>query len=96
MTREQLLLTMLMEECNETAQRASKAIRFGLDEVQDGQMLNNAQRIVYEFNDIFAVMEILLADKHISKIIDFKAIMIKREKIESWLKYSGECGVLDN
>jgi hypothetical protein len=53
------LLTILSEECVETAQRVSKAIRFGLTEVQEGQHLNNAERLVYEFNDIVAVMELL-------------------------------------
>ncbi len=59
MTKTEMLLTLLAEECNETAQRASKAIRFGLDEVQEGQPHNNADRIVYEFNDLVAVTEML-------------------------------------
>ncbi len=59
MTRTELLLTVLAEECVETAQRVSKAIRFTLEEIQPEQELTNAQRIVYEFNDIVAVMEVL-------------------------------------
>jgi hypothetical protein len=39
MTREQHLLTILAEECGEVVQRASKAIRFGLDESQPGQLM---------------------------------------------------------
>jgi hypothetical protein len=61
MTKTENLLTILAEECAETAQRVSKAIRFTLDEIQPNQEedLTNAERIVYEFNDIVAVMEVL-------------------------------------
>jgi len=34
---EREVLTILMEECAEVIQRASKALRFGLDEVQPEQ-----------------------------------------------------------
>jgi hypothetical protein len=37
MTRQEMLLTIVAEECNETPQRVSKAIRFGLDEIEAGQ-----------------------------------------------------------
>jgi hypothetical protein len=45
MTREQHLLTILAEECGEVVQRASKAIRFGLDESQPGQLDDNKKRL---------------------------------------------------
>jgi hypothetical protein len=50
------LLTIVSEECAEIAQRSSKAIRFGLLDVQDGQKLDNAERLVDEFHDLIAVM----------------------------------------
>lgn len=90
-----MLLTLLIEECNETAQRASKAIRFGLDEVQEGQDLNNAERLIYEFNDIIGVMELLHGDKYIPYHMDAVASGLKKIKIEKWLKYSEECGTLN-
>lgn len=96
MTEEQILLVMLMEECDETSQRASKAIRFTLDEIQSGQPLTNAERIVYEFNDIVAIMEILHYKKLIPQMIDHEAISIKKAKIEKWLKYSKEIGTVKN
>lgn len=94
MTRTELLLVLLMEECDETSQRASKAIRFGLDEVQEGQELNNAQRLCYEFNDIVAVVDILRNDGLLDKTIDPEAILLKKAKIEKWLSYSADCGTL--
>lgn len=94
MTKTEILLTILGEECNETAQRVSKAIRFTLDEVQDGQDLTNAQRIVYEFNDIVAVMEILKEDGIFDKVIDTDAINKKKEKIKKYLNYSISLGTI--
>lgn len=89
-----MLLTILMEECNETAQRASKAIRFGVNEIQEGQTLTNAERISYEFNDILAVMHMLNKAGLIDKIIDPPAIVLKKVKVEKWLQYSKECGTV--
>lgn len=59
MNRQQMLLTILAEECAEVAQRASKAIRFGLDEVQEGQLLNNKQRLENELGDLLGVCDML-------------------------------------
>src|SRR4051812_41127187 len=94
MTKTEILLTLLAEECVETAQRATKAIRFGLDEIQEGQELNNAQRIVYEFNDILAVIELLEDENLIPDAHDIHAVHLKRKKIDKWLKYSAEKGTL--
>ncbi len=59
MTRQEHLLVILMEECAEVAQRASKALRFGLTEIQPGQALTNAQRIEYELGDLYTIHEML-------------------------------------
>jgi NTP pyrophosphatase (non-canonical NTP hydrolase) len=58
---ERELLTILIEEASEIQQRATKALRFGLDEVQPGQSLNNAQRLDYEIGDFLAVLRRLQA-----------------------------------
>lgn len=50
------LLTILAEECCEVGKRASKALRFGVDEVQDGQPLTNAERIALEVGDVLEVV----------------------------------------
>ena len=94
MTRIENLLTILSEECVETSQRVSKAIRFTLDEVQPGQNLTNAQRIVYEFNDIVAVMEILHEEGIFDKVIDREAINKKKLKVAKYLAYSTEIGAI--
>jgi hypothetical protein len=94
MNRKEHLLTIMAEECVETAQRASKALRFGLEEVQEGQDLTNAERIVYEFNDLYAIMELLRREGHIPRVLDLGAIDLKMRKVEKWLKYSEEKGTL--
>jgi hypothetical protein len=87
MTKEQLYLLVVAEECNEVAQRCSKAMRFGMDEVQPGQHLNNRERILIELNDLVGAIETLF-DTDINNILDQKSIMDKSEKIEEYLKYS--------
>lgn len=57
MTREQHLLIRAMEECAEVQQRLSKALVFGLGEVQFGQDRTNHDRILMEFADLIAVSE---------------------------------------
>jgi len=94
MTREEHLLTILIEECNETAQRATKALRFGLQEIQPEQDLTNAERIVYEFNDIVAIMELLYAEESVPKIFDAVSAGVKKIKVEKYLAYSAELGTL--
>ncbi len=95
MTKQEHLLTLLMEECAETAQRASKAIRFTMDEIQPGQILTNGARIVYEFNDILAVMELLQDSGAIGNVIDRKAIDLKKEKVREYMRYSRDLGTID-
>ena len=98
MNRTEYLLTCLAEECNEIAQRASKAVRFGLDEIQEGQSLSNAQRITYEFRDLQAIMELLEDDGFLEKAVwtrDHEAIGKKKVKIKKWANHSMSRGILE-
>lgn len=97
MTRAEHLLTMLAEEACEVAHRASKALRFGLTEVQPGQKLSNAQRISEELVDLATVGEMLAADagEDLFEVGDFdEATAAKRAKVEKFLRHSAECGTL--
>jgi hypothetical protein len=102
MTRTEHLLTMVAEECAEVAQRCSKALRFGLSEVQPGQDKTNAQRIMDEVNDFIAVYQ-MLAGPVVSPTSPLfrgtpeafmAAVKAKQAKIEKFLAYSAECGTL--
>ena len=59
MDYEQYLLGKLAEECAEVGQRALKTAQFGMDEVQPGQALDNAERLHAELDDLMAIVELL-------------------------------------
>jgi hypothetical protein len=97
MTRLEHLLTIAMEECSELAQRLSKAQRFGLEEVQPGQLLTNLERIRYEYSDLVAVLEMIAPPSAAGGKIHpplGTAIDAKRWKVERFLAYSAECGTV--
>lgn len=94
MTRTEHLLVILMEECNEVAQRASKALRFGLGEVQPGQPHTNAERVTKEMSDLYAVFTMLAWENSVPPI-QFADMLAKREKVGKFLGYSGACGTVD-
>ena len=78
MTRAQILLDQLMEECMEVGIRASKAVRFGLTEIQKGQDLTNLDRLKLELNDLFAVVD-LIEDELNYRVYDPDMIAKKKE-----------------
>lgn len=95
MNREEHLLTCLAEECAEVAQRVSKALRFGLAEVQPGQPHNNAERIRDELCDLVAVAFILEREGLIPHTgMGRTTADSKLEKIEHFMVISRERGVL--
>ena len=100
MTKREILLTILAEECVETAQRATKAIRFTLEEIQPNleqnpEKLTNSERILYEFNDIWATLELLKEDGVFnSSLLNDEMINKKRAKLEKYLDYSTKLGTL--
>lgn len=56
-TYTQYILGKIAEEASELAQQANKASDYGMDEVQPGQSLNNAQRLLGEFFDLCHAMQ---------------------------------------
>lgn len=55
------LLETLAEECAEVIKRCTKAMRFGLEEIQPGQEYSNARRIALEVGDVYEVVNRLEA-----------------------------------
>lgn len=101
MTRDEHLMTIAVEECAEVQQRLTKALRFGLEQVQAAaghavtgaadESMTNRERILLEYADLVATMGMLgLNDKP----LDPARIAAKREKVERFLKYSAEVGTL--
>jgi hypothetical protein len=91
MKRWQYLLGVLSEECNEVGQRANKASRFGLFEIQDGQTMNNEERIVQEFADLLGVYEMLELPWPSREMID-----AKKSRVEKYMAISAERGLVNN
>ena len=96
MTKQEHLLVILSEECAELSKEASKALRFGLNDHEPEKTETNAQRIVAEFNDLFAIIGMLkdincLDEK---ELVNIKAIQAKQKKVEKWFKYSQSVGTL--
>lgn len=90
-SREKYLLNMLAEEASEVAQRASKAIRFGLAEKQTGQDKSNLARLVDEMIDLAAVAKML--NLPLPTRLDMnEAIAEKIAKVEKYYQYSVAIG----
>jgi hypothetical protein len=93
------LLTCLAEECAEVAQRVSKALRFGLPEVQPGQEFTNEERIRHEIWDLYGVVELLeevgVLEQR-SFVVTEQAIQAKKEKIRKFMAYARERGTLSS
>lgn len=92
------MLICLMEELAEIGQaaasasvRASKAIRFGLDEVQPGEMANNMARLVAELADLKALIEVMEKDGTILR----SQVENKKVKLGTFLDYARHCGTLE-
>lgn len=94
MDRQEHLLVCLAEECVEVAHRASKALRFGLQEVEINQNKTNAQRISQEFNDLLAIIEMLEDEGMLDRPTDTHAIERKKAKVLAYMQYAKNCGTL--
>jgi NTP pyrophosphatase (non-canonical NTP hydrolase) len=90
-------LLMLMEECAEVAQRASKQMRFGRDEVQPGQSDPNHKRLRDEILDVLCCIRYLENSGQIERVDPLAVTMhyeLKLEKITRMLALSRAQGCL--
>lgn len=91
-------IKLLEEESAEVAQRCSKAMRFGLLEVQPGQKLNNAQRIEEEFLDLIVVYRLMMQSDMVRWPEDepgaSERIVAKASRIEKSMELSRKEGCL--
>jgi len=93
MKRAEHLLIILAEECAEVAQRASKALRFGLEEIEPGQSLDKAERLLEELVDLGAVVQMLEEDGYLSAGLRVGGAL-KKQKVEKFLELSARLGTL--
>lgn len=83
------LLVILGEECAEAAQRASKAIRFGMNDVEPGQGDTCVRRLERELAEVVAMAELLGL-----KIRD-EDKSVKKLKVELYMEYARQQGTLE-
>lgn len=99
MSIEQHALLKLGEECNEVAQMTSKCSQFGMDEVykttQDSSYPPNVIRLHAELNDLMACIEVLNERHGLKYIPSPAAIASKIVKMDKFLKYSQELGMVE-
>lgn len=98
MNKKEYLLTQLASDCMGVALRVTKALHFGLDEVQPGQPFNNYARLMVEVYDMMGSLS-LLQDEGILKVetdqLSEDAIEVKKIKILKYLDYADKhCGTL--
>lgn len=89
---ERELLTILMEECAEVIQRASKAIRFGMDEVQPDQPRSNSERLAFEIGDVLTLIDLCQEAGLVSTYQSIHRKSIKRDKLKKYMQFSIEGG----
>lgn len=80
----------LISACSKTAVRVSKAQRFGLSEIQPGQLLSNAERISLELADLLALAEVLES----AGLITRTQVEAKKVKLVKFMGLAREVGTL--
>jgi hypothetical protein len=80
----------ISEQCSKVAVRVSKALRFGQDEIQPGQLLSNVERISLEMADLLAMAEVMETAGLISRV----QVEKKKDKLRAFMAYAVECGAL--
>jgi hypothetical protein len=97
MKADQYHLCKIAEECNEVAQRALKAQQFGLGEIQPGQNLNNLERLVGEFHDLFVTFDNFMEScgQAMSTIPDDQFSSDRLTKMRKFLLLSKTLGQVD-
>ena len=98
MTEKESLYLQLSEECSEVSHRISKLLRFGPDEVQEGNTIEtNSERLRYEINDALAVLRLLEEYGYVNKPSTQELqehYLMKREKVIRYLNYSKSLGII--
>ncbi|MEQ1644255.1 MAG: hypothetical protein ABL959_12480 [Pyrinomonadaceae bacterium] len=95
MKAQEYLMICVAEECAEIQQRITKALRFGLYEIQPGQPDNNLVRIREEFNDLLGVLELVASHGTALMVIDRKQVDAKIDKVIKFMEYSEDLGLLE-
>lgn len=87
---ERELLIILIEECAEVMQRATKMLRFGVEEIQPGQPDTNRLRLSDETGDLYAMLERCLAENLLCGARMRRAQIAKMTKLKKYMQTTKE------
>ena len=78
------VMDILQEECAEVIQAVSKISRFGIDNAKPGKDQTNREHLEEELGDVLAMIDIMLANKVVSRDNLEIAKRAKIEKLKKW------------
>ena len=84
------ILDTLIEEAAEAIQRATKAQRFGVDEIQPGQELSNCERLSLEVGDFLGMVRVALEENLLSEHYLEAGSARKIERFEKYRQFRHE------
>lgn len=93
----QYLLIKLIEEAAEVQHRATKALRFGLDEKKAGDQHNNSYLLREEIKDVLFTLRALdfhLGNTSFSGALSGNDRMIRETRMKKYTMYSKQLGIL--
>lgn len=97
-TENEHLLTCLGEEGAEVTKECAKALRFGIGDLDPETGQANTDKIMLEFIDLYAVVE-MLQEKGVLVRYGHRqfrdAIQVKKEKVLKYMEYARENGTLE-
>jgi len=96
MNKREHLLTILMEEASEVAQAASKALRFGLNNISPYNQRSNAENILLELAHVKAALKMLVDNGDLQLDAEKNKLDVsdKIKAVNSMMSYSRGIGIL--
>lgn len=88
--RQREILDILIEECAEVIQRATKMLRFGVEEVQPQQHLTNKDRLSFELGDLKAIVNEAIEARLADRATIENSAVAKRRKLERYMQTTEE------
>ncbi len=85
--RERELLIILMEECAEVTKRASKALRFGLDEIEPGKAMTNSYRLGSEMGDLLHMIMTLREEGMVTARSIREGVESKKRQLARFMQF---------
>jgi len=83
------VMVILIEECTEVQQRATKLLRFGAGEIQPGQLLDNIYRLSLEIGDLLEVIDLAIDARLVLSEAVVKGQTGKRKQLVHFMQTGG-------